>query len=125
MDCIEGAKFWSKFIEVYRITSSVLKELNFGLKMSLKLYVDLMSQPSRALYILLKYVKYDKFAPILVNLAKGSSYNFLYKNILAALFPRLISLIFAGEHYGDKFTAVNRMQRVPVIDHNGFILTER
>ncbi|XP_026327827.1 glutathione S-transferase theta-1-like [Hyposmocoma kahamanoa] len=67
--------------------------------MSLKLYVDLMSQPSRALYILLKHVKYDKFMPTLVNLAKG-------------------------EHYGDQFTAINRMQRVPVIDHNGFILTE-
>lgn len=30
-----------------------------------------------------------------------------------------------GEHYSDEFTAINRFQKVPVIDHNGFILTER
>ncbi|XP_049873808.1 glutathione S-transferase theta-1 [Pectinophora gossypiella] len=66
--------------------------------MSLKLYCDLMSQPSRALYILLKTAKYN-FEPKLVNLSKA-------------------------EHYGDEFTKINRFQKVPVIDHNGFVLTE-
>lgn len=66
--------------------------------MVLKLYYDLMSQPSRVLYILLKTMKYD-FEPKYVNLRKA-------------------------EHYSEDFTKVNRMQRVPVIDHNGFILTE-
>ncbi|CAD0201189.1 unnamed protein product [Chrysodeixis includens] len=28
------------------------------------------------------------------------------------------------EHFGEEFTAINRLQKVPVIDHNGFILTE-
>ncbi|KAL0882939.1 hypothetical protein ABMA27_016439 [Loxostege sticticalis] len=68
-------------------------------KMSLKLYCDLMSQPSRTLYILLKAIKCD-FEPKYVDLRKG-------------------------EHYSEEFTTqVNRMQRVPVIDHNGFFLTE-
>ncbi|XP_053609284.1 glutathione S-transferase theta-1 [Plodia interpunctella] len=67
-------------------------------KMTLKLYYDLMSQPSRALYILLKTVN-CKFESKYVDLRKG-------------------------EHYSDEFTKVNRIQRVPVIDHNGFVLTE-
>lgn len=66
--------------------------------MSLKLYVDLMSQPSRALYILLKKVNCP-FELKLVNLGKG-------------------------EHYSEEYANVNRFKRVPVIDHNGFRLTE-
>lgn len=38
--------------------------------MALKLYFDLMSQPSRSLYILLKFIKYD-FDPKPVNLRVG------------------------------------------------------
>lgn len=39
--------------------------------------------------------------------------------------PAKYYLYFPAEHYSEEFTAINRMQRVPVIDHNGFILTER
>ncbi|CAB3227216.1 unnamed protein product [Arctia plantaginis] len=66
--------------------------------MSLSLYCDLMSQPSRALYILLKSIKCN-FEPKFVHLRKA-------------------------EHYSEEFSAINRFQKVPVIDHNGFILTE-
>ncbi|VVC90813.1 unnamed protein product [Leptidea sinapis] len=66
--------------------------------MTLKLYFDLMSQPSRALYILLKYAKID-FEPKLVDLRKG-------------------------EHFTDEYAAVNRLKKVPVIVHNDFTLTE-
>ncbi|CAG9786896.1 unnamed protein product [Diatraea saccharalis] len=66
--------------------------------MSIKLYCDLMSQPSRTLYILLKSIKCD-FETKLVDLRKG-------------------------EHFSDEFTRINRIQRVPVIEHNGFILSE-
>nr|QEH04682.1 glutathione S-transferase theta [Ostrinia furnacalis]QIC35751.1 glutathione S-transferase theta [Ostrinia furnacalis] len=67
--------------------------------MPLKLYYDLMSQPSRTLFILLKKVQCD-FEPKYVDLRKA-------------------------EHYSEEFTnQINRMQRVPVIDHNGFILSE-
>ncbi|CAH2230329.1 glutathione S-transferase theta-1-like [Pararge aegeria] len=66
--------------------------------MVLKLYLDLMSQPSRALYILFKSAKCD-FEKKLVDLRKG-------------------------EHFTDEFTAINRLQKVPVIEHDGFILTE-
>ncbi|XP_037301696.1 LOW QUALITY PROTEIN: glutathione S-transferase theta-1-like [Manduca sexta] len=66
--------------------------------MVIKLYYDLMSQPSRVLYILLKTIKCE-FEPKYVNLRKA-------------------------EHYSYEFTNVNRMQRVPVIDHDGFVLTE-
>lgn len=66
--------------------------------MPIKLYCDLMSQPSRALYILLKSIKCD-FEPKFVNLRQA-------------------------EHYSEEYSAINRFQKVPVIDHNGFILTE-
>ncbi|XP_068633731.1 glutathione S-transferase theta-1-like [Battus philenor] len=66
--------------------------------MPLKLYCNLLSQPSRALYILLKTVNYD-FEPKIVDLR-------------------------AGEHYSEEYTKINRHQKVPVIDHNGFVLTE-
>ncbi|XP_041979627.1 glutathione S-transferase theta-1 [Aricia agestis] len=66
--------------------------------MSVKLYYDLMSQPSRALYILLKY----------------SKCNFE---------PRYLDLR-TGEHFSEEFSAINRFQKLPVITHNDFILTE-
>lgn len=34
-------------------------------------------------------------------------------------------LLVSAEHYGEEFTKINRLQKVPLIDHNGFILTER
>lgn len=66
--------------------------------MVLKLYFDLMSQPSRTLYILLKSIKCD-FVPKFVDLRKA-------------------------EHYSEEYSKINRFQRVPVIDHDGFVLTE-
>nr|AWX68893.1 glutathione S-transferase theta 1 [Heortia vitessoides] len=66
--------------------------------MNIKLYYDLMSQPSRSLYILLKSVNCN-FEPKYVDLRKA-------------------------EHYSEEFSKVNRIQRVPVIDHDGFILSE-
>nr|QGZ00478.1 glutathione S-transferase theta1 [Glyphodes pyloalis] len=66
--------------------------------MAIKLYYDLMSQPSRTLYILLKSLNCNLELKS-VDLRKG-------------------------EHYSEEFTKVNRMQRVPVIDHNGFVLSE-
>ncbi|XP_059052291.1 glutathione S-transferase theta-1 [Achroia grisella] len=66
--------------------------------MSLKLYCDLMSQPSRCLYILLKSTKCN-FEPKFVDLRKA-------------------------EHYSEEYKKINRFQRVPVIDHNGFVLSE-
>lgn len=46
--------------------------------MSLALYYDLMSQPSRALYILLKTIKCN-FEPRPVNLRKGKFCVFYFK----------------------------------------------
>ncbi|XP_014360250.2 glutathione S-transferase theta-1 [Papilio machaon] len=66
--------------------------------MALKLYYDLMSQPSRALYILLKATKCN-FESNYVDLRKG-------------------------EHYTEGFSKINRLQKVPVIDHNGLLLSE-
>lgn len=66
--------------------------------MPLKLYCDLMSQPSRALYILFNSIKCN-FEAKFVNLR-------------------------GAEHYSEEFTAINRLQKVPVIDHDGFVLTE-
>ncbi|KAM3965359.1 glutathione S-transferase theta 1 [Aphomia sociella] len=66
--------------------------------MAFKLYYDLMSQPSRCLYILLKSLKYE-FEPKYVDLRKA-------------------------QHYSEEYTKVNRFQRAPVIDDNGFVLSE-
>ncbi|XP_045129234.1 glutathione S-transferase theta-1-like [Portunus trituberculatus] len=64
----------------------------------LKLYIDLMSQPSRALYIFLKKTKIP-FETNLVNLAKGA-------------------------HRTEEYAAINPFQQVPAIDDNGFKLSE-
>ncbi|XP_050534272.1 glutathione S-transferase theta-1-like [Daktulosphaira vitifoliae] len=64
----------------------------------LKLYYDLISQPSRAIYIFLK------------------------KNNI--LFEGKTLNLFQGDHYSSSFESINPFKRVPVIDDNGFILTE-
>lgn len=66
--------------------------------MSLKLYYDLLSQPSRALYIFLKICDIP-FEQKIVNL----------KNL---------------EQYTTEFEQINPFKKVPVIEHNGFKLTE-
>lgn len=66
--------------------------------MSLKLYYDLLSQPSRALYMFLKAANIP-FEAKPVALRKGA-------------------------HLTEEYKEVNRFQKVPAIDHNGFKLTE-
>ncbi|KAK8736772.1 hypothetical protein OTU49_004639 [Cherax quadricarinatus] len=64
----------------------------------LRLYYDLLSQPSRAVYIFMKKAKIP-FKEMPVALRKG-------------------------EHRTEEFAAINPFQLVPVIDDNGFKLTE-
>lgn len=66
--------------------------------MSLKLFYDLLSQPSRALYILFK-VNNIPFEACPVKLREG-------------------------EHLSDEFKQINRFQKVPFIHDKGFILSE-
>jgi len=66
--------------------------------MVLKYYFDLMSQPSRAVWLFLK-VNHIDFVECPVALRKG-------------------------EHFNDEFAAVNPFKKVPAIDHNGFKLSE-
>ncbi|XP_061197482.1 glutathione S-transferase theta-1-like [Saccostrea echinata] len=66
--------------------------------MTLKVYIDLFSQPSRALYMFLK-LNNIPFEEVNVSLLKG-------------------------EHRREEFKKINPFQRVPIIDDNGFILTE-
>ena len=67
--------------------------------MALILYYDLMSQPSRALYIFLKLAGIP-FEPKAIALRKL-------------------------EHMTDVYASINPFQKVPVIDDAGFVLTER
>ncbi|XP_026478577.1 glutathione S-transferase T1-like [Ctenocephalides felis] len=67
--------------------------------MSLKLYFDLMSPPSRALFIFLKAAKIQ-FEPCIVSLGEG-------KNL------------------APEFAKINRFQKLPCIDDKGFKLAER
>lgn len=65
----------------------------------MKLYFDLLSQPSRAIYIFLKLNKIP-FEPIVTKLARM-------------------------EHLKKSFKEINRFQRVPcIVDQNGFKLAE-
>ncbi|XP_055909779.1 glutathione S-transferase theta-1-like [Eupeodes corollae] len=64
----------------------------------ISLYYDLMSQPSRALWIILKMSK-APFEDYQVALRKG-------------------------EHMSTEFKTINRFQKVPCIDDNGFKLAE-
>ncbi|XP_060814678.1 glutathione S-transferase theta-1-like [Bombus pascuorum] len=66
--------------------------------MSLKLYYDLLSQPSRALYIFLKVCDIP-FEGKFVNLAKG-------------------------EHLNPEYQRIHPFQKVPAIEHNGFNMIE-
>lgn len=66
--------------------------------MALRVYYDLMSQPSRAIYLFLKVANIP-FESCLVKLREG-------------------------EHFQEAFTKVNPFRKVPVIDDNGFKLTE-
>ncbi|XP_011159136.2 glutathione S-transferase theta-3 isoform X1 [Solenopsis invicta] len=72
--------------------------INFFKIMSLKFYYDLLSQPSRALYIFLKKCNIP-FEKKIVNL----------KDL---------------EQYTPEFEEINRFKKVPVIDHDGFKLAE-
>jgi glutathione S-transferase len=64
----------------------------------MKFYFDLLSQPSRALFIFLKMNKIP-FEPMVTKLARR-------------------------EHLTESFKEVNRFQRLPCIDDNGFKLAE-
>lgn len=67
--------------------------------MSLTLYYDLLSQPSRAIYIFLKICDIP-FQSRLVNLRKV-------------------------EHLTPEYQKVHPFQKVPAIEHNGFKVIER
>ncbi|XP_044731197.1 glutathione S-transferase theta-1-like [Chrysoperla carnea] len=66
--------------------------------MTLKVYYDLLSQPSRALLMFLQVSKVP----------------FEHRPIALA----------AGEHLSSEFKAISRFQKLPVIDDNGFKLSE-
>ncbi|XP_041379238.1 glutathione S-transferase theta-1-like [Gigantopelta aegis] len=66
--------------------------------MALKFYFDLMSQPSRAVYMFLKL----------------NSIPFEAKPVA----------LRKGEHHAEDFAKINPFKLVPVIDDNGFVLTE-
>lgn len=73
-------------------------EFSFSI-MTLKLYYDLISQPSRALYIIFKVCNIP-FEKKIVNL----------KNL---------------EQYTPEFEQINPFKKVPVIEHDGYKLGER
>lgn len=67
--------------------------------MVLKLYFDFLSQPSRALYILLKNCEIP-FEPHIVKIA-------------------------SGQHQTAEYEQINPFTRLPAIEHDGFKLIER
>lgn len=94
----------------------------------IKFYYDLMSQPSRALYIFLKSTKipFDEFP---IALRKGK-FHFLHDGtyvhlIYSILLFRLFLYFFKGIHLTDEFRDnVNRFKKVPAIVDNGYQLSE-
>lgn len=67
--------------------------------MGLKLYYDLLSQPSRALYIFLKVCNIP-FEEKLINIGKG-------------------------EHLRPEYQKIHPFQKLPAVEHNGFNMMER
>lgn len=67
--------------------------------MSVKFYMDLMSQPTRALYIFMKRANIP-FEQKLISIGKG-------------------------EQYQDGYEKINPFRKLPAIEHNGFNLIER
>ncbi|KRT79584.1 Glutathione S-transferase, partial [Oryctes borbonicus] len=65
---------------------------------SLKLYYDLMSQPSRSLFILLKHYNIP-FQPVLTSIGKG-------------------------ENTTEEFRKISKFQKLPAVEDNGFPMTE-
>lgn len=96
--------------------------------MTLKFYYDLMSQPSRALRILLAATKIP-YQDCPVALRKGRKYLFDIQEFLLLVIHMLLlthnSKFYSGEHKQEPFLSINRFGRVPVIDDDGFKLTER
>lgn len=83
----------------------------------LKFYYDLMSQPCRAIYILLKASNIP-FEGCRVDLAAGEQP--LHK------FLRVLTIVVLGAHYTDDFKEnISRFGKVPVIHDGNFKLTER
>lgn len=66
--------------------------------MALKLYVDLMSQPARCVYMFLKVTNIP-FETCLIKLREG-------------------------EHFSEEFGRLNPLRKVPVVDDGGHVLTE-
>lgn len=85
---------WFCFHLIFVILNRLRK--NFQIKM--KLYFDMLSQPSRALYMFLKLNKIP-FEPMVTKLARM-------------------------QHKASSFKEVNRFQMVPCIDDDGFKLSE-
>lgn len=67
--------------------------------MGLKLYHDLLSQPARALYIFLK------------------------KNDIP--FESKVMDLMKGDHLKPDFAKLNVFKKIPIIEHDGFVLSER
>ncbi|KPP65684.1 Glutathione S-transferase theta-1-like [Scleropages formosus] len=86
----------------------------------LEVYLDLLSQPCRAVHIFLSHNKIPHKLRI-VALRKGELRNgngFLSSAIVVCLLVRF------REHKTPEFTKLNPMQQVPVMVDKGFVLTE-
>lgn len=89
--------------------------------MALKLFVDRMSQPCRAILILLEANKIP-YEECIIKIAKGISYSLQcsYLRVHASM-----RMILPGEHLSEDFKKVNPNGQIPAINDNGFLLFER
>lgn len=87
----------------------------------IKFYYDLMSQPSRALYILFKLNKVPfEDNPVALRNGEFSEVNSVSNvRVISNSTPPKI-----GAHLTPEFKDINRFQRVPCIVEDGFKLAE-
>ena len=83
--------------------------------MPLNFYYDFMSQPARACYILLKCANIP-FQSHLIDLKKS---KIVFNEVWC------ICNVILGQHLTDEYSKINYFRKVPVIDDNGFRLSER
>eukprot|EP00064_Thunnus_orientalis_P021334 superscaffoldBa00006403_g21495 len=89
----------------------------------MELYLDLYSQPCRAVFLFAKAVGIP-FEFKFVNLSTGNPTYIQTQGQGLGITLRLLVLTVQGQQYGEEFGKLTMMRKVPVMKDGSFVLTE-